>query len=274
MSAPVLWEGSAFASYLATLEGEGDDAQQAVAPPDAAAAALLAADPALPEPEPEPEPECDAEASGAWGGGALWAWARQCDSLVAASPFGANSGGPEPQAAAGAARAATEPDALGAAVQAARWWLDRGLAAGRTGWLLSAALAAGGAAQLCERGRPRLAAAVGLLSLPAAAACAAHLRGRTDGAGLALLLQASVDLLAGSIDAAARCPLPYPHLRPAPALSVRCRRRLQRRCREAVRTIQEVELLARGYNVVPSGSAALPPISRLERRDRDRRCGE
>jgi hypothetical protein len=49
-------------------------------------------------------------------------------------------------------------------------------------------------------------------------------------------------------------------------------RRLQQLCHEAIRTIQEVELLARGYNVVPSLSNALPPISRLERRDTERRC--
>ena len=266
MATPVVWEGSAFAQVLAEALAEdaageslGGALLETAQLPDAAAAALLAGAPPEPERETEGEGEADEAAASAWAWAGLWSegpgrrraraalvrtYARRCDRAVRASRFGGRGRAqPEDGSAAGADAAAP--------ATAARQWLEYGALAAGAGCVLTAATAAGAALQLRESGRSRLAAAVGVLALPSLALAAGRLHSATADARLTVLLERNWDLLGRSIEGVTL---------------------LQQTCQHSVRTIQEVELLARGYNVVPSASFALPPISRLERRDRDRRC--
>lgn len=315
MGHPVVWEGSAFAQCLAEALADEDASQparasqllQTVPRPDAAAARLLAGL----EPECVVERD-DADGPGSasrpdgwvgrWfaamhgltqssvRGAAIQAYVQQCKHLVQASRFGSrvDQGLATTAPAAGAAELTPamlssdnhqEKGTVDVHLTCAGWereWLERGRLAGGAGCLVSAAVAAVVPVHLLNSDRPRVAAAVGLASIPVLAVAACWLHGTTADARLALLLRRNLDALSRSIDGMTTCAAAG---RPA-RFESNCMlmhlcataRRLQQVCQEAIRTIQEVELLARGYNVVPTSSNALPPISRLERRDRERRC--
>ena len=315
MGHPVVWEGSAFAQCLAEALADEDASQpaqasqllQTVPRPDAAAARLLAGlEPeCVVERDDVDEPGSASRLDG-WGrpwfatmhgltqssvrGTAIQAHVQQFKQLVQASRFGAwadqgvattgpSVGAVELTPAMLASDNHQEKSTVDAHLTCTGWereCLERGRLADGAGCLLSAAVAAVVPVHLLNSDRPRVAAAVGLASIPVLAVAACRLHRTTADARLALLLHRNLEALSRSIDSMTRCVDAE-----GPARSVRfcmpmylcataCS--LQQVCQGAIRTIQEVELLARGYNVVPTSSNALPPISRLERRDRERRC--
>lgn len=240
MSQPVVWEGSVFAKSLAEALAEEASSQpeearqslETVVPPDAAAARLLIGLGPQCEDELKDEMvESESPSSEDWGGRwvaavrgltrstargvTIQAYVRQCKQLVQVSKFGSRAGQDLVVSASAVGAHGSTPGALPGdnsqnnnmqlASGREQDWLDHGMLAGGAGYLLTAAAAAVVPLRLLDSDRPRLAAAVGLTSLPVLALAACRLHGKTADARLTLLLQRNCDALGHSIDCVTTC---------------------------------------------------------------------